>query len=98
MTQREGDVLLNSHVGPERKGLEHHRDWAICWPGPQAITARVHRSPVHLDLTGGRVFERCKHSKRRGLSRAGRSEEHEEPPFVDVEGDIVDSEHLLTRC
>jgi len=91
--EREGDVLENGHVRPERVVLEHHR--ARTFLGAEAS----HVATGYDDRPAVRCEESRDHAKSRRLATAGWPEQRDKLALVHREVEIVDDrappEHLI---
>ena len=83
-----GDVLDDRHVRPERVRLEHHRDVALL--GRQSAAGRGHHAIAEEDLPAGRLDETGDQAQRGGLAAAGRPEQADQLPMLDLERDAVE--------
>jgi hypothetical protein len=83
-----GDVVEHVHVREQRVGLEDGVDVALVGRDPDGGT------PADLDLPLGRLVEAGDHPQGGGLAAAGRSEQREELPRMDLQIDVVDGDEV----
>ena len=88
-TERKRNIPADGHVRVESEQLEYERDVALRSAFPSHVFA------VDPDVAGGRQFQTGNHSKRRGLSAAGRAEHHEELAVADSEVQVADGDELV---
>jgi len=80
----EEDVLGDGEMREERVALEHHAYPALRGREPSHVLPRDH------DAAGACFLEPRDEPERRRLSAARRPEQHEEPAFGCLEGDVLD--------
>ena len=90
--QREGDVLGDVHMRPQRIGLEHHADVAFLRRQRPAGTADDGVAELHDAAVGH--LESGHQPQQRGLAAAGRPEQREELAVGDVEAHALDGAGL----
>ena len=82
-----GHVVEHAHVGPDRVGLEHHRQPAPLGGHVHARRRREHRAPPDPDLTRGRPLEPGDGPERGRLAAARRPEQRHVLARADGEAD-----------
>src|SRR5262249_11872157 len=85
-----GDVVEHGHVGPDRVGLEHHRQAALFGRNIDLATGREHRHTVDPNLTGGWPLEPSDGAQCCGLAATGWSEQRQLFTGHDLEVDPAD--------
>ncbi len=88
----ERKILEARHVGVERKALGHVSD--ALRHGPRIV---AHVDPRDRDLAGGRPKQPAKGPNQGRFSRAVRTEEPENFPWLDREADVVDGHEVPER-
>src|SRR5581483_9132415 len=89
-TQREGHVLLDAHVRPDRVRLEDHPHSALVGREAEAPLADHHGPVAEVDGTRVGNLEAGDHPQRRRLAAAARSEERNDLAVVHVQREAAD--------
>ena len=71
-------------AGDEIEGLEHKSDLVVADFGKHVIGHLSHRDPVELVTAEGRAVERADNIHQCGLARAGRADDRDKLPFVNL--------------
>ncbi len=83
--QREGHVLAHAHVGPDRIGLEHHRDVAPMGGNVGLLQMVEDHLARDADAPGGGRLQAGDAAQRGGLAAAARTQQREELAGLDVQ-------------
>ena len=88
--QREADVLQRRALHQQVEALEDHAD--VPPRRAQLLQARKVR-PRHGDAAGVRPLEQVHAAHERALPRAGKADNAEDLPLLDVQADVVEGRH-----